>query len=153
MSKSPITTHILDTAVGRPAAGVRVVLDKQEAEAFVCIGEGVTDADGRIADLLEPGTLRAGVHRLTFHVGDYLSDSGRQGFYPQVPVIFEITATCREDRLGVLEMSETLSEEGIKLTQNRRYELIAEYNNTTAEPIDAMGILYVYLKDNPVARK
>lgn len=92
MSKSPITTHILDTALGRPAAGVRVVLDKQEAEAFVCIGEGVTDADGRIADLLEPGKLEAGVHRLTFHVGDYLSDSGRKGFYPQVPVIFEITA-------------------------------------------------------------
>lgn len=92
MSKSPITTHILDTAIGRPAAGVRVVLEKQSAESFVTLGEGVTDADGRITDLLEPGALSEGIHRLTFHVGSYLSDSGREGFYPQIPVVFEITA-------------------------------------------------------------
>ncbi len=93
MSKSPITTHILDTAVGRPAAGVRVVLEKQSAGGYATLGEGVTDADGRIADLMEPGTLTEGVHRLTFYVGDYLSDSGREGFYPQIPVVFAISAT------------------------------------------------------------
>ncbi len=92
MSKSPITTHILDTSVGRPAAGVRVVLDRQDASSFVCIGEGTTDADGRVGDLLEEGSLQAGVYRLTFHVGDYYSDSGREGFYPRVPVVFEVTA-------------------------------------------------------------
>jgi 5-hydroxyisourate hydrolase len=102
MSKSPITTHILDTAVGRPAAGVRVVLDRQDAEAFVCIGEGVTDADGRISDLLEDGALQAGVHRLTFHVGDYLSDAGRAGFYPQIPVVFEITVPDEHHHVPLL---------------------------------------------------
>jgi len=93
MSKSPITTHILDTAIGRPAAGVRVVLEKQGAEGFTMLGEGVTDADGRIADLMEPGTLTEGVHKLTFYVGAYLQDSGCKGFYPQIPVVFEIAST------------------------------------------------------------
>ena len=93
MSKSPITTHILDTAVGRPAAGVRVVLEKRGAGGYAMLGEGVTDADGRITDLMEAGTLTEGVHRLTFYVGEYLGDSGRKGFYPQIPVVFEIGAT------------------------------------------------------------
>ncbi|MAQ18039.1 MAG: hydroxyisourate hydrolase [Sandaracinus sp.] len=93
MSKSPITTHILDTAVGRPAAGVRVVLERQTEGAFVTLGEGTTDDDGRIADLMAPGSLEAGVHRLTFHVGAYLDAAGRAGFYPEVPVVFTIEAT------------------------------------------------------------
>jgi 5-hydroxyisourate hydrolase len=90
--KSPITTHILDTAVGRPAAGVRVILDKREGDVFTQIGEGRTDQDGRIADLLSAGALTAGVYRLTFHVGPYLEALGRPGFYPHVPVVFEVQA-------------------------------------------------------------
>jgi len=93
MSKSPITTHILDTAIGRPAAGVRVVLERQSAGSYATVGEGVTDGDGRIGDLMKAGTLVEGIHRLTFYVGDYLKDSGRRGFYPQIPVVFEIGAT------------------------------------------------------------
>ena len=92
MSKSPITTHILDTSLGRPAAGVSVRLERLGDGGAAEVGQGTTDADGRITDLLEPGKLGAGVHRLTFHVGDYLSDSGRTGFYPQIPVIFAISA-------------------------------------------------------------
>ena len=93
MSRSPITTHILDTAVGRPAAGVRVVLERRgEDGAFAELGQGVTDDDGRIGDLMEAGALQAGVHRLSFHVGPYLAEAGRSGFYPEVPVIFTIEA-------------------------------------------------------------
>ena len=42
-----ITTHVLDTARGRPAQGVPVKLERQEGASFVTLGEGVTDADGR----------------------------------------------------------------------------------------------------------
>lgn len=65
-------------------------------------------------------------------------------------VIFSVKAECLDDRLGVARMDEYKSSEGIKLSRNRRYELIATYNNTCSQPIDAMAILYLYLLDeNP----
>jgi hypothetical protein len=63
--------------------------------------------------------------------------------------VFEITAKCLEDRLGVVEMSEITSVEGIGLHRDRRYELIADYNNTSDKLIDVMGIMYLYLLDQP----
>lgn len=90
---SPITTHVLDTAIGRPAAGVRVELERHDGGTFAPLATGVTNDDGRVADLLAPGTLERGTYRLTFHVGEYLATQGRDGFYPHVPVVFEITAT------------------------------------------------------------
>ena len=90
--KSPITTHVLDTAIGRPAAGVRITLESLDGDAKE-IGSGRTDADGRITDLMEPGSLVAGTYRITFFVVDYLKSSGRSGFYPQVPVVFQVDAT------------------------------------------------------------
>jgi 5-hydroxyisourate hydrolase len=61
-----VSTHVLDTAHGRPAAGVRVTLTHGESTA----GEGRTDAAGRIAAL--GGELPPGPYRLTFDVGDHL---------------------------------------------------------------------------------
>ena len=103
MSRSPITTHILDTAAGRPAAGVRVLLERLDPGTgkYVELGQGVTDDDGRIGDLMDAGTLQAGIHRLTFYTGDYLSDAGRPGFYPEVPVIFEIAADATDEHYHV----------------------------------------------------
>lgn len=86
---SPITTHVLDTAKGGPAPGVRITLERQTDGAFAQVGEGVTDDDGRVKDLLAPGALEAGVYRITFHVDAY---HGGEGFYPSVPVVFRITA-------------------------------------------------------------
>ncbi|MFK8001910.1 MAG: hydroxyisourate hydrolase [Polyangiales bacterium] len=90
--KSPITTHVLDTAIGRPAAGVRITLESLDG-APTEIGAGVTDDDGRITDLLEPGSLKAGTYRITFFVEEYLEKNGQRGFYPQVPVVFRVEAT------------------------------------------------------------
>jgi 5-hydroxyisourate hydrolase len=74
-----ISTHILDIAKGRPAAGVRIVLLRGNALVF----EGVTDADGRarMADRAEPGT-----YRLTFDVGAY----NPGGFFPEATIVFRI---------------------------------------------------------------
>jgi len=74
-----ITTHILDTAKGRPAAGVRVTLARDEQTLF----DGATDADGRarLLDRAEPGT-----YRLTFHTGAYNPD----GFFPEATIVFRI---------------------------------------------------------------
>ena len=88
---SPVTTHVLDTARGRPAAGVPVVLEVQSgAGAWTGLGRGTTDADGRVRDLA-PGPLAPGVYRLTFDTGAYFRSQNVQGFYPQVAVVFEVS--------------------------------------------------------------
>jgi 5-hydroxyisourate hydrolase len=89
-AKSPITTHILDTARGRPAAGVPIHIDIQKDADFLPLAKGVTNADGRIPDLLA-GKLEAGVYRMTFDTAAYFRASGSPGFYPYVQVVFEIT--------------------------------------------------------------
>lgn len=81
-----ISTHVLDTAAGRPAAGVKVRLFL--ANEFVA--EGVTDQDGRIRSLLTEA--KAGQYRLVFETGDYFSS----GFYPEVIISF-IVSDCRAD--------------------------------------------------------
>ena len=84
---SRLTTHVLDTARGRPAAGVPAVLERQAADgSWSVLGQGVTDADGRISDLF-PGPLEAGIHRLTFDTAAYF---GAAGFYPYVAIVFEV---------------------------------------------------------------
>lgn len=89
---SPITTHILDTSAGRPASGVRVVLEHHEpGGGFSAIGEGLTNDDGRVRDLLpQDAMLVRGVYRLRFDVKAYFERGGVESFYPFVEVVFEI---------------------------------------------------------------
>ena len=85
--RSPITTHVLDTALGRPAAGVAIRLLRLDGSE---LASGVTNDDGRIADLLAPGALEAGTYRMTFATGPYFEATGRPAFYPEVAVVFTI---------------------------------------------------------------
>jgi 5-hydroxyisourate hydrolase len=85
---SGITTHVLDTARGLPAAGMRVALEARAAgDGWEAVGGGVTDADGRVPGLVADGRVRAGVHRLTFHTGDWFDAEGIEAFYPLVTVV------------------------------------------------------------------
>jgi len=87
---SPITTHVLDTARGRPAAGVPAVLERRTSpDSWAVLGRGVTDPDGRIRDLF-PGPLQAGVFRLTFDTGAWFAAQGLEGFFPWVTIVFEV---------------------------------------------------------------
>jgi 5-hydroxyisourate hydrolase len=79
-----ISTHVLDATTGRPAAGVHVTLESRDGASWVPAADGVTDADGRIRELGEPGV---GVHRIGFDTGAYF---GGATFYPEVNVVFEI---------------------------------------------------------------
>jgi 5-hydroxyisourate hydrolase len=83
----PISTHVLDSALGQPAAGVPVRLFRLEASAAVLVATGVTDGDGRIGQVGEAG-LPAGVYRLVFDTGSYFAAGGREAFYPEVAVSF-----------------------------------------------------------------
>ena len=90
---SGLTTHVLDTARGRPAAGVRVTVQVQDGDGWRDVGGGVTDTDGRVPGLLA-GELSAGTHRLTFATGAWFEAQGVAGFYPEVSVV------CRIDDPG-----------------------------------------------------
>lgn len=85
-----ISTHVLDTARGRPAAGVDVRLDRRDGDRWATLTEAVTDDDGRVADLLGGGVLDAGVHRLTFATGDYHARTAAEAFHPRVTIEFEV---------------------------------------------------------------
>jgi 5-hydroxyisourate hydrolase len=78
-----ITTHVLDNARGRPAAGIRVVLEIQEGD-WKKVGEGVTDADGRVGNLVSE--VSAATYRLRFDTRAYIPD----GFFPEVVITFEV---------------------------------------------------------------
>lgn len=87
---SPITTHVLDTSVGRPAAGVPVTLEIQQAGGWKEISRGATDADGRLRHLLEPGTLAEGTYRLRFETHAYFQARKIRSLYPQITIAFEV---------------------------------------------------------------
>lgn len=89
---STISTHVLDTAVGRPAAGIAVTLFRlDEHKEWQTIASGQTDGDGRISDLLTAGQgVAPGVYQLLFTTGYYFAARGETGFYPVVPIIFQI---------------------------------------------------------------
>jgi len=89
---SAITTHVLDTAAGRPAAGVPVTLEAREGEGdWREVGRGVTDADGRLRDLLPADYgLTEGAYRLSFDVQSYFDARGVEGFYAEVSVSFVV---------------------------------------------------------------
>ena len=90
---SRITTHVLDTALGRPAAGVKVTLERAASAdaAAEVLGQGATDEDGRLRDLAPPGpALLPGVYRLTFDTGGYFRDQELEGFYPRVSIEFAV---------------------------------------------------------------
>ncbi len=81
---SQITTHVLDSALGRPAAGVPVAL----FQSGELLAEEVTDADGRVANL-GPDALPPGGYTLVFDTAAYFGD--RPSFYPRVILDFRVT--------------------------------------------------------------
>ncbi len=84
---SQITTHILDTAKGKPAQGIFVELFFYKKK-FIKIGTGKTNQDGRIKDLLEQDfKLKKGKYRLTFFVDEYLKG---KGFFSEISIDFQI---------------------------------------------------------------
>lgn len=88
---STISTHVLDTARGRPAAGLRVTLRARDGDGWRDVGAADTNADGRAPDLLvDDATLPAGTYQLHFATGAWLAAEGVDGFYPEAAVVFEI---------------------------------------------------------------
>jgi hydroxyisourate hydrolase len=90
---SQITTHILDTSIGKPAHNVPVRLERPvSGYDWEILTAGVTNLDGRIPNLMPSSMkLTPGTYRLVFEIEDYFRDMGVSTFYPFIPIVFEVT--------------------------------------------------------------
>ena len=87
-----ITTHALDTSIGRPAAGVAVELEVLAAGGWEPVGAGLTDEQGRLGDLLPEGAApMAATYRMRFDTGAYFARRGVDTFFPAVTVEFTVS--------------------------------------------------------------
>jgi 5-hydroxyisourate hydrolase len=89
---SPITTHVLDLTIGRPAQGVLVVLSYRDDDGrWEEVSRAFTDADGRARALLSSSSpVRAGDYQIRFETGRYFSVRASPTFYPEVVVAFRV---------------------------------------------------------------
>jgi 5-hydroxyisourate hydrolase len=87
-----ISTHILDTALGRPAAGVPVTLARMTNGVWSLINDAITDADGRCKQLLpSTQTLQPGMYRVHFETAVYYKRNQVEGLYPYVEIVFTVS--------------------------------------------------------------
>jgi 5-hydroxyisourate hydrolase len=91
-----VSTHVLDSVLGRPAAGIAVRLFARNE----LLAEGVTDADGRCR--LVEGATGEGVHRLVFATGEWFAEQGRETFYPEVVLSFDVVEPADHHHVPLL---------------------------------------------------
>lgn len=89
LKPSQLTTHVLDTSIGKPGKGITIKLSTAKGQL---IAQGVTNGDGRIADLLAPERLLSpGNYKMVFDTGKYFAANNIKGFYPEVEIQFTTT--------------------------------------------------------------
>ena len=96
-----ITTHVLDTGTGSPAAGLAVRLERLDSSRADTVADAVTDADGRIREWL-PGGVSAGRYRLVFDTGSWFRRAGRESIYPEVVIHFSADDSAPHYHLPLL---------------------------------------------------
>jgi 5-hydroxyisourate hydrolase len=101
---SPITSHVLDTAAGKPASGIVVLIEiGQGPDRWVELARGVTDGDGRVGQFAPPLVpLHPGIYRLRFLTAAYFASAGAHGFYPEVNVIVQIDDPAQHYHIPLL---------------------------------------------------
>ena len=88
-----ISTHVLDTSIGRPAAGIRVQLERRERDEWRVLASGEANSDGRVPNLVPEGAAIApGEFRLTFDTRRYFAASSTATLYPAISIVFEVAA-------------------------------------------------------------
>jgi len=93
---STITTHVLDTSRGKPAAGMAIGLEVERDGGWLSLSSGTTGADGRLGGLTPQG-IPPGHYRLNAGVGDYFAADGRDTLYGSAIIDFYLTD--RDERL------------------------------------------------------
>ena len=85
-----ISTHVLNTAIGRPAVGMAVTLERVDGDSWSEVTGGETNDDGRVGPLVSDEDLQIGTYRITFGTGGYYASRGEVSFYPEVSIDFEV---------------------------------------------------------------
>lgn len=85
-----ITTHVLDTSIGRPGAAIAVELERVDGTTWSLVGGGITDSDGRLRTLTPEGPVQPGTYRIRFQTGAYFEALQIQGFFPVVEIQFTV---------------------------------------------------------------
>jgi 5-hydroxyisourate hydrolase len=102
-ARSPITTHVLDTRTGLPAVAMAIELESLVHDQWRSLGHGVTDANGRITDILPSDfSLSSGRYRMTFETGPYFQLQAVTHFYPLVVIEFEVHAASEHYHIPLL---------------------------------------------------
>jgi 5-hydroxyisourate hydrolase len=97
-----LSTHILDTALGRPAANIDLTLSQLNGEAWQEIGNAPTDADGRCKTLLGDHPLTAAIYKLRFHTAPYFHTQNLPSLYPYIEIVFTITDPTQHHHIPLL---------------------------------------------------
>lgn len=92
-----ISTHILDTTKGAPAANVKVTLEQKLGEQWKDVGSDSTNTDGRI---VFNGPKEVGIYRLTFYIENYFV--GQESFFMNTPIVFQVKSTDRKYHVPLL---------------------------------------------------
>jgi 5-hydroxyisourate hydrolase len=88
---SSLSSHVLDTSIGRPAAGVALVLEQRQGDSFASIATATTNSDGRAANFVGTGSIVPGEYRLRFATAEYHAIRGEAAFFPEVVIHFVVT--------------------------------------------------------------
>jgi 5-hydroxyisourate hydrolase len=97
-----LSTHILDTALGRPAANVALTLSQLDAETWRTIGTGHTDADGRCKTLLGDHPFTAATYKLRFHTAPYFDALNLPSLYPYIEIVFTVADAAQHHHIPLL---------------------------------------------------
>lgn len=109
MASSPITTHVLDTHLGRPAVGMKVSLAKKVDNDWVMTATGVTNSDGRIVDWLAGKPREQGIYKITFETDAYFEQQGHTCFYPNVEITFRLLQEAEHYHVPLLISAHAMS--------------------------------------------
>jgi 5-hydroxyisourate hydrolase len=97
-----LSTHILDTALGRPAPDIEILLSKSRGGIWKAIARGKTDADGRCKTLLLEEDLEATTYRLTFYTRPYFIAQKITPLHPLIDITFEVIDPTQHHHIPLL---------------------------------------------------
>jgi 5-hydroxyisourate hydrolase len=94
-----ISTHILDTSIGKPASDVTVLLARKEGNAWIDLGKEKTSGDGRVVFNVAP---QAGIYKLKFQIEDYYKKQKVEHFFLNTKVVFQVSDVTRKYHVPLL---------------------------------------------------
>lgn len=100
---NPLSVHVLDLQTGEPTAGIAVTLEQRTGRDWRQLAAGTTDNEGRVRELFPAGQpLTKGEYRIVFNTGEHYRRIGKPGFFPRVPVEFNVDDTARHYHIPLL---------------------------------------------------